>query len=200
MGEKIQYGIISLKCFVWKISKSIFSSTFFCQINHQVQAKERYILRSLSSTFFPFVLTNILHFFWITLDSQSTFFKKICTLAPSMSTFILMLIRNCQSGITRFFVNKCGDWWNSDLIKSVPMLSLTSTELEFQPWHFSHFQCINPCFYHWFLLMSLTVLFFCFLPTHGLCASSVFRVLLECWRHHNRWTYRMSLWLESSPE
>lgn len=103
-GGKFQYGIVSLKCFVWKISKSIFSSTFSCQINHQVQAKERYILGSLSSTFCPFVLTNILHFFWITLGSQSTFFKKICTLAPSVSTFILMLTKNCQSGITGFFV------------------------------------------------------------------------------------------------
>lgn len=114
-----------------------------------------------------------------------------------MSTFILMLLRNCQSGITRFFGKKCGDQWNSDLIKSVPMLSLTSTELEFHPWHFSHFQCSSPCFYHYSLLMSLTALFFCFLPRDGLCASDVFRVLLEYWRHQDRCTYRMSLGLKA---
>lgn len=39
---------------------------------------------------------------------------------------------------------------------SVPMLSLTSTHLEFHPWHFSHFWCISICFYHW-------------LPSHLLC-------------------------------
>lgn len=63
--------------------------------------------------------------------------------------FILMLFRNYQSVITRLSGKKSRDWWNSVLIKSVSMFSLTSTDLEFHRWHFSHFSCINICFYHW---------------------------------------------------
>lgn len=147
MGGRFQYGIF--KVFSLKNFKINLFKYLFFQINHQVQAKKRHILGSLSSMFFPLILTNVLHFFWVTLDSQSTFFKKSCSLAPSMSSFILMLLRNCHSGIPRFFGKKCAVWWNPDLIISVPMFSLTSTELEFHPWHFSHFPCISPCFYHW---------------------------------------------------
>lgn len=86
--------------------------------------------------------------------------QKVYTLAPSISTFILMLLRNCQSGITRFSGKQSRDWQNSVLIKSVPMLSLTSADLEFHPWHFSHFWCISICFYHW-------------LPSHLFCTSVI---------------------------
>lgn len=63
--------------------------------------------------------------------------------------FILMLFRNYQSVITRLSGKKSRDWWNSVLIKSVSMFSLTSTDLEFHRWHFSHFSCVSICFYHW---------------------------------------------------
>lgn len=153
---------------------------------------------------FPFILTIILIFFRVTPDRWRTFFKKIYTLAPSISTFIQMFLRNCQLGIAIFSGKQSGYWWNSVLIKSLPMLSLTSTDREFQPWHFFCCWCISICFYHW-----LPSHMFCILVIHGtyfsafwagLCASSIFRVLFVPWRHQDGCICRTRLWLESNSE